>query len=153
VQNQLESLTALHAGKPAAPKLFDYLNQVTPSAVSISNLTVDMTQQTATITGTADALHSVNQYVDTLKFTKYTADSGTKTPAFTNVVLSSFGLSGDSGSTKPANYTITLAYDKNILDITKEVTLSVPNITTTRSTLQQPTDLFQAGPTTTKGTQ
>lgn len=150
VQNQLQSLTALHTGKPAASHLFDYLNQLTPNAVAISNLTIDMTQQTATITGTADALSSVNQYVDTLKFTTYTTGSGgsssSNTKAFSNVVLSSFGRSSDNTNGKPASYSITLNYDKTIFDNTQEVKLVVPRLTTTRSELERPSDLFQPGP-------
>lgn len=148
VQNQLESLTALHAGKPAAPRLFDYLNELTPASVSITHLTVDFTQQTATINGTADALSSVNKYVDTLKYTTYTTGSNsTPTKAFSNVVLSSFSINSSSsagGNVQPANYTITVGYDKTIFDITQTVNLSVPSLTTTRLQQDQPTDLFQA---------
>ncbi len=149
VQNQLERLTALHAAKPATSHLFDYLNQVTPATVSISNFKIDFSLQTATITGTADALSSVNKYVDTLKFTTYsTADSNSaaNSKAFSNIVLTSFGLTTQSNAGHPATYTITLAYDKNIFDITKTVTLSVPNLTSTRSELESPSALFQASP-------
>jgi Tfp pilus assembly protein PilN len=154
VQNQLSSLTSLHAAKPAAPKLFDYLNQVTPSNVNITDFTTDFTQHTATITGTSGSLTSVNQYIDTLKYTNFTV-SGSKDakPAFSNVVLSSFSL--NTGSQSPgqaANYTINLGYDPTIFDITKNVKLSVPSTATTR--LQQPTnDLFQAAPAGAKGGQ
>lgn len=153
VQNQLESLTALHASKPAASNLFDYLNEVTPAQVAIASFDIDFTQQTATITGTADALASVNTYVDTLKFTTYTTGaSSTPAKAFSNVVLSSFGLStDDTTNTSKASYTITLSYDKTIFDITQNVKLSVPSETTTRSALAQPTDLFQAAPANTNG--
>ncbi len=160
VQNQLESLTALHSQKPATSRLFSYLNQVTPAQVDINNLTADFTTQTVTITGTADALSSVNKYVDTLKFTTYTTkDVSTAKPAFSNVVLTSFGLAGAStngtqSNAHPASYTITLNYDPAIFDITQEVALSVPNLISTRSETQ-PTDLFKAAPPTTtkpKGT-
>lgn len=148
VQNQLSSLTELHATKPAAARLFDYLNQVTPAKVNITDLTVDFTQQTATITGTSDSLANVNKYVDTLKYTKFSADGSNKVqPAFNNVVLSSFGLNTDSqDSNQAASYTITIAYNKDIFDITKNVQLSVPSVTTTRQNIGQPTDLFQAAP-------
>lgn len=147
VQNQLESLTALHAGKPAASNLFDYLNEVTPVQVSINNFTIDFTKQTIIITGTTDALSSVNKYVDTLKYTTYSSDSqssGNNT-AFSDVVLTTFGVNnGTSDSSQAANYSISLSYDKNIFDIAQKITLTVPNLTTTRLSLQQPTDLFKA---------
>ena len=157
VQNQLESLTTLHTGKPAASRLFGYLNELTPAQIDITDCKIDFTQQTENITGTADSLSSVNQYVDTLKFTKYTSNTtpGAK-PAFSNVVLSNFSLSGASQSNgHPADYTITLSYDKNIFDITQQITLSVPSVTTTRLGVAQPLDLFEASPTpasSTKGT-
>ena len=148
VQNQLESLTNLHNGKPAVSRLFTYLNQVTPANVAISNFTIDFTQNTVTVTGTAKALSDVSQYVDTLKLTTYTTGSNTNgTKAFSNVVLSSFSLNtGSQANTQPANYTITFTYDKPIFDITQSVALAVPTITT-RAQLQAPTDLFTA-PTT-----
>ena len=62
VQNQLESLTALHSSKPAASRLFsNYLDQVTPAAASSASFNIDFTQQTVTITGTADALSTINK--------------------------------------------------------------------------------------------
>jgi len=156
VQNQLESLTALHASKPNASQLFTYLGQVTPAQIDINNFTIDFTLQTVTMTGDADALSSVNQYVDTLKATTYTTSANTTaTKAFSNVVLSAFGLTSGANSSskagKPATYTITLAYDKNIFDITQTVTLTVPNIVTTRSQISNPTDLFAPAPTNPSG--
>jgi Tfp pilus assembly protein PilN len=145
VQNQLQSLTQLHSEKPAASRLFDYLNQLTPVNVAISNLTVDFTAQTFTITGSADALSNVNKYVDTLKFTTYSVNT-TKEKAFDNVVLSTFGLAADAKDNKPASYTITLAYNKAIFDITQDIKLNVPSQVTTRSELEKPADLFQAAP-------
>jgi Tfp pilus assembly protein PilN len=155
VQNQLGSLTALHNSKPAASRLFDYLNNVTPAQVSISSFDIDFAQNSATVTGTADALSSVNKFVDTLKFTTYKfdgADSEGGQKAFSNVVMSSFGLSGVQNTGQAASYSLTFLYDKNIFDVTKTVELSVPSITTTRSALEKPSDLFQAAPTT-KGSQ
>lgn len=145
VQNQLGSLTDLHNGKPAVSRLFDYLNEVTPAQVDITNFKADFTQQTATITGAADALSSVNKYVDTLKFTTYKVEgeSGSK-PAFSNVVLTSFSL-GSAGQANGhlADYVITLSYDKPIFDITQKIDLSVPSQTTTRAASVQSADLFQ----------
>lgn len=154
VQNQLESLTNLHDSKPAASRLFNYLNESTPAKVDITDLKVDFTQQTESITGTADALSSVNQYVDTLKFTNYTTNSDpVSKPAFSNVVLNSFSLSNQNQANgHPADYTITLSYDKTIFDITQNVTLVVPSVTTTRLGVSQPLDLFRAYPAATTNT-
>ncbi len=145
VQNQLESLTALHNGKPAAARLFTYLNELTPASVAITNFSIDFNAHTMTITGSADTLSSVNQYVDTLKLTTYTSGSSSQSKsAFSDVVLSSFAYDTDpTDPTAAATYTITLAYDPTIFDITKSISLSVPT-TTTRAQLQDPTDLFKA---------
>jgi hypothetical protein len=150
VQNQLESLTTLHTSKPAATRLFNFLNELTPAQLDITDFKADFTQQTMSVTGTADALSSVNQYVDTLKLTAYKVKGtpGSK-PAFSNVVLSNFSLSNQSQTNgHPASYIITLSYDKTIFDITQEVNLSVPSVTPTRLVVPQPNDLFQPAPTT-----
>jgi hypothetical protein len=146
VQNQLNSLTALHAGKPAASRLTTYLNDTTPTQVSISQFSIDFTTQGVTITGTAENLSSVNKYVDSLKYTTYSVDGGDSTKAFSDVVLSSFSLNSANGSTsngQQANYSITLLYDPVIFDITQNVDLSVPTTTTTRATGVSGSDLFQ----------
>jgi Tfp pilus assembly protein PilN len=150
VQNQLNSLTNLHSQEPAAGRLFDYLNETTPSNVDITDFTIDFTQQTATITGTSANLANVNQYIDTLKYTTYTtSDNSSSQPAFSSIVLSSFSLNSSAqDATQAASYTITLSYDKNIFDITQNVKLSVPSVTTTRLSVDQPTDLFKAAPAT-----
>lgn len=156
VQNQLESLTQLHSNKPAASRLFDFLNQVTPATVNITDFKIDFKQDTATITGTSDSLADVNQYVDTLKYTKYvTKDNKKGQLAFGNVVLSNFNLNTDSQNAgQAANYDIDLSFDPTIFNITKQnVMLSVPNTTTTRLNTQQPTDLFQAAPSKSNGAQ
>lgn len=149
VQNQLGSLTALHNDKPAANRLAPYLNSLTPASVSISSLNIDFVAHTITITGNADALSSVNKYVDTLKVTSYTAvDADKKTTegrAFPSVVLSSFGLNTKAkDKAQAANYSITVTYEPVIFDNTQEVSLNVPSITT-RAQLQNASDLFQSG--------
>lgn len=143
VQNQLNSLTMLHSDKPAASRLFDYLEEVTPTDVSINNLTIDFSGYTITLTGTADSLASINTYVDNLKSATYVSSSNSKTAAFSNVVLSSFGLNSSSqANSQPASYTIDLSYDQNIFDITQTtIKLSVPTIVAPRTT-----DLFQNAP-------
>jgi Tfp pilus assembly protein PilN len=146
VQNQLASLTGLHNSKPAASRLFPYLAQVVPAQVDANNLTLDFTQHTITVAGTADSLSTVNKFVDTLKFTTYSVKGSSDTkPAFSNVVLSSFSL-----SEKQASYTVTLAYDPVIFDITQDVSLKVPSQVTTRSEMDKPNDLFVAPTTTNK---
>lgn len=139
IQNQLNNLPALHDKKPVATQLFPYLKQVTPAKVSIANIVVDFDAQTISITGATDSIGTVNTFVDTLKFTTYTADGGSATNAFSAVVLSNFGRDD-----KGASYQITLKFDPVIFDTTKKVTLTVPQgKITTRSETEKPDALFQ----------
>lgn len=141
VQNQLGVLTSLHDQKAVASRLFPYLTQVTPKAASISQLNVDFSQDTISITGSANSLDVVNTYADTLKFTTYkTPDSSDSSKnAFSKVVLSQF-----SRSNTGATYTITASFDPAIFNSNATTDLSVPHIISTRSATEQPTDLFQS---------
>lgn len=139
VQNQLGSLTGLHDKKSVATRLFSYLTQVTPNAASISQLNVDFSQNSISITGSANSLDIVNTYADTLKFTTFKAqDSDEDKNAFSKVVLSQF-----SRTSSGATYTVTAEFDPLIFDSVSTVTLDVPHIISTRSATEQPTDLFQ----------
>jgi Tfp pilus assembly protein PilN len=150
VQSQLQSVNSLHAKKPNASQLFSYLNELTPQQVAITALTADFTKGTLTITGTTDALSSVNQFIDTLKFTKYSAGAHTPNlPAFNGVVLSNFSL--DDTTPPPASYTITTNFDPTIFNITKNVSLIIPTQVTTRSDLEHPGQLFVPGKTSQSG--
>lgn len=159
VQNQLSRLTGLHDSKPAAPRLFDYLNQVTPNKViGISELKVNYVDFTISIAGVSDSLTSVNKYVDTLKFTDYKivpnegleASSDKKERAFKGVVLSEFSYETKDAKTGvselPATFTILMSYDEVIFNVTQNVKLEVPSIITTRSAVNLPSELLKAAP-------
>jgi|SRR6185437_14650531 len=139
VQNQLQVLTSLHDQKPAATRLFTFLQQVTPSDANISQFNIDYTQNTVSITGAAGSLDTVNAYTDTLKFTTYKKSDGTSANAFSAVVLSQF-----TRTSSGATYTITATFDPAIFNSANNVSLTVPNIISTRSIIEQPTDLFQS---------
>lgn len=145
IQNQLKTIPTLDDQKPAVARLFNYLNEVTPAQDSIGDLQVDFTSQTISINGTADAISSITQYVNTLKLTTYTtADDKTPKPAFTNVVLSSFGLNSSAQDrSQAASYAIAMNYDEPIFDITQTTYLHVPTVLT-RAQLPNPTALFKS---------
>jgi hypothetical protein len=148
VQHQLASLPDLDDQKPAVERLFDYMNQVTPAQVSINDLQIDFASQNFNITGTADAISSITQYVNTLKLTTYftSDDAKTRKPAFTNVVLTSFGLnSTGQDRSQAASYQITLSADPTIFDATEQIHLTVPTVVT-RAQLPNPSDLFKSTP-------
>ena len=142
IQNQLESLPALYQARPATTELLPFINQLTPASATISSLNINFTgatEDTGSIQGNADSLSTVNTFVDTLKLTNYTISGSKSSNAFSNVVLSAFAV-----TTTPVGvcYTISFSFDPLIFNQTTPATLSVPDIITTRSITQQPTDLF-----------
>ncbi len=139
VQGQLHVLGGLHDAKPTETRLFQYVAQLTPKEVTIKDLVIDHTATTISITGNAPSLDVVNVFADSLKFTSFTTASSTEgKPAFSGVVLSSFKRSPEG-----AEYTINATFDPAIFNIAESAKLKVPNIVTTRSVLEHPTELFR----------
>lgn len=143
VQNQLDKLTGLHEEKPATSRMYDYLIRMTPKDAKVSSVSVDFDANTIEIGGSAVNLETVNKYVDTIKFTDY-KDGGEQKRAFSEVVLSAFGVSGAAQGAERTTYTIQFRYEPAIFDNTKTVELVVPNIISTRSVTEAPSDLFEA---------
>lgn len=137
IQNQIGTLNTLHNSKPEVQRIFTYLPQITPNDVQINKVNFSIADSTMTISGTAGSMESVNKFVDTLKFTKVVVDDGSPTPAFTTVVLSSFGNT-DKGS----SYDVNFKYDSSLFARDKKVTLQVPKIISTRSETEKPNPLF-----------
>lgn len=136
VQNQLNKLTELHDGKPVISRFKGYITQITPAQVSYASITLNITAGTINFSGSADSFRTINQFVDTLKFTKYTlGESKEEANAFSEVVLTSFGK-----DEKGASYEIDLKFDPLIFASQSSVHLVVPNIITTRSAVERPDD-------------
>jgi len=144
VQNQLKTLPGLHQNKHISSRLFVYLPQVTPTNVSIGSLSLDLAANTMQISGTAESQHAVNTFIDTLKFTKYTiANDGTAKDAFPIVIESNFALSGAQVS-----YTLDAQFDPALFSNNQAApTLQVPSLTTTRSVVDNPSNLLFTGQT------
>lgn len=138
IQNQLNSLPGLHEKKVVATRLFDYLTKLTPIQASIADFDIDFTTNTISFNGRADNLSVVNKFADTLKFTTYTVkDSNQSSKAFSEVVLSNFSRADKT------QYQLDAKFDPTIFDVNTEVELSVPNIISTRSATEKPSELFQ----------
>jgi len=142
VQNQLQTLSTLHANKHVTSRIFGYLVQLTPSAASLGQLTLDTTTNALTISGTANSQQTVNTFIDTLKFAQYqVGSSGTLTTAFPSVTESGFSIGAGNVS-----YSLTIQYDPQIFsNALKDAqgnlvapTLVVKSQTTTRSVLEDP---------------
>ena len=139
IQNQLSSLPALHDEKPVATRLLGFMKQITPAKVSVAEMEVDFSTQTVIITGSSDAISTVNTFVDTIKFTTFKTEDGKTGNAFSSVVLSSFGK-----DEKGIKYEVTFKYDPIIFRNDSPVTLTVPpGKITTRSETEKPEALFQ----------
>jgi Tfp pilus assembly protein PilN len=147
VQNQLNNIDALHEQKPVASRLPDYIAQLVPAKAGVSQITVDFTQNTVNMSGTADSLATVNKFVDTLKFTDYKAvmkaDDGTVVETKEGKAFSGVVLSGFSKDDEQATFQVSFTFDPIIFSSDYEVTLSVPNIISTRSNVEKPEALFQ----------
>lgn len=149
VQNQLNSLTALHDKKPVTSRLFTYIKQVLPVKLGVSSLTVDFTQHTMQFQGDSNNIATVNQFVDTLKYSTYKNSTGADTKAFSNVVLNSFART-DKGAT----YSVNLNFDPAIFDTTQNINkLTVPNIITTHAQSNTKSDTFTNKKSTNTGSQ
>jgi Tfp pilus assembly protein PilN len=135
IQNQLNSLPGLHQKKHITSRLFTYLPELTPTNINIGKLNLDTTANTISITGTADAVETINKFVDTLKFTTYTVggDQTKQIKAFSNVILTKVDRND-----KNASYTIDASFDPVLFDAASVVALVVPQEVTTRSILNTP---------------
>lgn len=140
VQNQLNSLPALYDQSPKTSRLFGYIQQITPNSATISELTVNFTDNKLSIKGTAVSLEIVNKFTDTLKFTTYKDASETQVNAFKDVVLTDFSRVENN-----TNYQIDMGFDPYIFDAKSSIsTLTVPvGLITTRSQTESPNQLFQ----------
>lgn len=143
IQNQLIALTPLHDSKPEVYKLFEYIEGTTPANIRIDTLNLNVLDNTISVGGTAPNLEAVNTFVDTLKFTLLVSpdqeESADDVYAFSNVVLVGFDTSAST-----TEYTISMNYNPQLFSMSNgEVKLKVPKLTTTRSELEQPTELFK----------
>lgn len=143
VQNQLSSLSGLHRDKRVSSRIFTYLPQVTPTNTKIGNLSISFEDNKMQIDGTADTQHTVNTFVDTLKFTKFkAAGSDQERDAFPSVVQSSFAI-----TTTGVSYGLTITFAQELFDNSSSQTpqLTVPQLTTTRSALGDPSNTLFNG--------
>lgn len=159
IQNQLNSLSALHDQKPVTSRIFGFIQQLTPTTSNISSLNVNWEEKSIRIDGTADSLVAVNTFVDTIKFTNLSvtpladqsAQAKTLTP-FSEVVLDSFTVaSATTNGKKPVAYSIKLKYDPALFSSDNIVKLQTPGKITTRSETEKPATIFQTQPVTTEG--
>ena len=146
IQNQLSSLPALRAKEPIVSRLFDYIQQTTPTQVNISKVDVDLLTNTITFAGTSDTLANANKYADTLKFATYKTSTATSGKPFLNVVTTL------SKAEKSATFTVICSFDPVLFSNSEVPVLTVPTITSTRSETEKPGAVFKVAPTPTPST-
>jgi predicted PurR-regulated permease PerM len=143
VQNQVNSLSALHEAKPVLSRLFSYsadsqgyLWKLMPSTLKVTQLDIKTGEApTFTISGTADRPDQVNRFVDVLKFTEFkeSPESSETKRVFSSVVLQSFGVG------TAVRYTINASFDPAIFSAGGSSSIIVPeNKETTRSITERP---------------
>ena len=142
IQNQLTSLSNLHQSKHISSRIFDYLAQITPANVTITQINLDYVANTMTLTGKADSQLSVNKFIDTLRYANYKTGSDiSKDKAFTKVTETTFSIaSGDVSYGLSANFNPAL-FANNIVDSEgKSITpvIVVPDLTTTHANPDDP---------------
>ncbi len=139
VQQQLESLPALHDKKPVIERLFRFMSQMTPKQVGLTRIAFTAEGSKIEIEGSAPSLADVNTFVDTIKFSTYTQkESTSEKRAFSKTDLKSVNKT-DAGAT----FVIQTEYDPTIFEFSSYaldqdgVALIVRDITTTRSNLPE----------------
>lgn len=150
VQNQLASLPGLHDGKGKYSRIFDFMGVLNPSApnnVTLSELRVSTEEKAITFTGTTASFQTLNTFVDTLKNAEVTFKANGEGDATTekifDLVLVQTSDIVRNNNQSVVGFTVKTMYREAAFDARNtEVTAKVPNITTTSSVTQSPSQLF-----------
>jgi hypothetical protein len=140
----------------------DYLAKMTPAKATISSAEVNMEENTMVLEGNANALSTVNKFIDTIKFTKYRVNvdgAEDSREAFSGVVLENFSVStAPEVATGGAavTYEIILNFEPDIFAYVREkadeskpdIIMNIPRIISTRSEVESPAELFVPQPET-----
>lgn len=113
-QGVLEQIPGLQDKKLITSQLFSYLTSFTPRDVSYTEVKLDLSANTLTLSGQATTLERANVLANNLKSAKYTytrdGSEQTGTP-FSNVVFTSLGKSAGSDSNKNVSFAIGFSVD------------------------------------------
>ena len=122
VQNQLNTLTGLHVGKPVTSRAFGYLQQLTPASANLNKFEIDYVTSKIVVAGDAPKLEQVNIYTDALKNVYFVVDgkSDKQTKAFKDVVLKSIARDNEK-----ATFEIEMSFDPMLFNIEHAIALRV----------------------------
>lgn len=151
INDAIQVLPTLYNSRPDATRLAGYLSLITPADVSLTSFNINFSADTVSVSGNADSIDTINTFVDTLKFCEYTTDNGaTNANAFNQVILSNYSYVPSSATGQ--SFSITAGFSPVIFAAKDtNVKLVVPNKITTRSDIDQPTDLFGTSSTNNNG--
>ncbi len=119
VQGVLEQIPALQDKKLVTSRLFTYLTSVTPQSVSYSEVRLDLTTNTVSLTGQANTFEQTSELTNNLKsatFTYKQGDSESKIQPFSRVVFTSLGKSDQTDSARSVAFQLTFTVDPTMFN-------------------------------------
>jgi len=149
VQNQLNSLDALHNQRYAYANLFDYLQQLNPSdphSVMLSTASIKKEMRELTLEGTIATFESLNNFKTTLEQAQlsYNIGDDVKTIAlFSRVELLQAGMSVQNGGAPRVSFRIRLVYpDEAFIATATKQKITIPNRTLSDAAENAPKAVF-----------
>lgn len=119
VQGALEQLPALQDKKTITSNLFNYLTAFTPRDVAYSEVKLDLSTGTLSLSGTAKDYEQANVLANNLKsatFTYKTDGSETSIKPFSSVVFQALSKTSQNSSGKSVGFQLTVAVDPTLFD-------------------------------------
>ncbi len=150
IQNQLESLPALHNAKGVSSRLFSFLSVLNPSApnsVSLSSLQLVSLDKTIVFTGSTASFETLNIFIDTLKNAQVTYKVDGQGDPVTEKIFDQVRIQTSSLVRVTAEGSVGFTVKAIFRDAVfaagnTDLTAKVPNITTTPSVTQSPKPVF-----------
>jgi len=130
VQGVLEQIPQLQDKKLITSSFFGYFTSFTPKAVSYSEVKLDFTANTLSLTGQAGTLEQTNELANNLKsanFTYSVKDANQSLQPFSRVVFASLGKSEQTASgSKPVSFQLNATFNPIMFnEATKDGKLTV----------------------------
>lgn len=146
IQNQLAALPALHSDKGNYSRMLDFLSTLNPGApnsMELSNLQLSTVDKSIIFSGTTHNYRSFNIFVDTLKNAEVSYLVGGQGDPVTEKMFDSVKVQNSgfnrSGANSVVGFTVKTVYKDSVFAVgNTNMTINVPNITTTPSVVDSP---------------
>lgn len=119
VQGVLEQVPGLQDKEPTTSRLFSYLGGFTPQTVSYSEVKVDLTANTLTLSGQSNSIEQANVLANNLKSAKFSYkkdDQKQSLVPFKNIVFSSLGKNEQADDGKTVTFQLSFEFDALLFD-------------------------------------